>query len=123
MEQVLNIDGIEGVQQMWSTPGKIIISTATDTSIIQLDPPQILDVCPEIEKSPLLAAGLAGETLITVTSESVTAWDDVVNGNKAAAWVPSGEITAAKVSGNHVAVSTKGKVTVLSFDGQFNNVV
>lgn len=122
MEQVLNVDGIEGVQQMWSIPGKIIISTATDTSIIQLDPPQVLEICPEIETSPLLAAGLAGKTLITVTSESVTAWKDVVDGTKAAAWVAPGVITAAKVQGKYIAVSTKGKVTVLSFHRQLNNV-
>lgn len=110
LEEIVKVDGITDVQRMWSLEGRILLSTSTSTSMITLDPAEV-PLCAQLASKPTLAAAVQGG-LVTVQDDAVTLWADVSSGAKEREW--RGDISAASISGEHVAIVTPGRVVVLS---------
>jgi DNA damage-binding protein 1 len=115
-DDALTIEGIVGVERMWSIPGSVptlLLSFADSTALLHLEPAVAPVAAAEgVTRSPTLAAGLVGEVLVQVTPVGVHLWSDVVAGT-ALPGFSRGEIVAGAVKGECVAAAFRdGSIAV-----------
>jgi hypothetical protein len=117
MEDVLNIDGVEGVERVWSVAtansgsSRLLCSTAAESFMLQIEPQvEVLPLADAVASRPLVAAGVIGGKVVTVSKSGVHVWDDVSSGVQSAESTSGnrGEIVAAAIHGYHVAVAHRG---------------
>lgn len=121
MEEMTTIEGVKDIHRMWALGDRLLLSTSTTTAMITLDPIEEVQLCSQLAESPILAASMIGELLVTVRENGVEIWSDVVNGNKVATWPASGVVTAA-ISSENVIVGTGSEVAVLKVSNDITHV-
>ncbi|WVO14336.1 hypothetical protein L204_101968 [Cryptococcus depauperatus] len=123
LEDLLDIEGVSDIQNMWSLTdssnvSRLLLTTDTTTSFIQLTPEiSIIPVVDAISNMPTLAAGVAlddngivQDILIQVTPRGVHLWSEVTIGLSADELLvdTDTEIVCAQVNGSLVVVAKKG---------------
>lgn len=128
LERVACVEGLEGVERVWSldlgdgyvntrfakltgSHSSLLLSTASSTSLLELTPEvQESDLASSIASVPTLAAAILPEStaMIHVTATAITLWEDLISGKSRAIWQAPGEITSAQIHQDHVVVSTVG---------------
>ncbi len=110
LEEVLRIDGLEGIERMWRLPGRIVASTATDSIAIETEPEVRVD---EFKGEPLLAV-----------SEHATVSAHAVTLAGKAAWNAQKEIVAAQIENQSVVLAQRGGVvSVLALGTEITTVL
>ncbi|OCF33570.1 hypothetical protein I316_04642 [Kwoniella heveanensis BCC8398] len=124
LEEIISVEGVEGVERMWSmtdTSGnsRLLVSTASTTLLIHVDPEvSLVDIAQPIASIATLAAGLlpAADVLVQVTPSSIALWSDVLSGLSAGTVDvdKENEFVAAQVSGELViAAKRRGEVLLV----------
>ncbi|WWD20338.1 hypothetical protein CI109_104814 [Kwoniella shandongensis] len=135
LEEVVNVEGVQGVERMWpltdsSGTTRLLLSSWSSSYILQIEPEiAIIEIAPQLTSAATLAAGVlpGSDLLVQVTSGGVQSWSDVTTGLSAGSVaVDKGtEIIAAQVLGDLVIVGKRGGevlVFAVSSDG-FSPVV
>ena len=112
---MINIEGITGVERIWSlkhqSQSSLLLSTAQSTMLLHLSSDILeADLGAAIASSPTIAAALlpGSHLLVHVASHGVSIWSDITNASAAASWQAPAEITSASIHDDLLAVSTRG---------------
>ncbi|KAK8849708.1 hypothetical protein IAR55_005043 [Kwoniella newhampshirensis] len=118
LEEVIKVDGVEGVERMWpivdsSGTTRLLLSTSSSTLVLQIEPEiAVVDTAQHFASTPTLAAGMlpGGDVLIQVTPHSIEIWSDIASGmcTASAAVDKESEIITAQVMGDLVIVGRRG---------------
>lgn len=129
LEDLLAVEGITGVERMWSLPARcvpletgsnnseptILLSFGSSTAILRLEPVGFVPAAEAVTSAPTLAAGLvgSGDVLAQVTPAGVFLWSDLVAGTTMASFPAGGnEIVAASVKRDSIIAAFRdGTVT------------
>ncbi|WVQ95773.1 hypothetical protein IAU59_002872 [Kwoniella sp. CBS 9459] len=123
LEEVVSVEGVEGVERVWSLDdqsghSRLLLSTAYTTLLIQVDPEiSLVEMAEPITSSTTLAAGVlpTADVLVQVTPSSIALWSDVTSGLSAGSIEldKENEIVAAQVSGELVIAAKRGGEVLL----------
>ena len=101
---------------------RLLISTATSTTILHLEPDVTeAEVSEDVRSRRTLTAGLVKEHLVQVTSQGVQIWSDIGAGTTVGQWSVEGgqEIVTAQVHSQLVLVAARrGELSILAASGQ-----
>jgi hypothetical protein len=126
MEEVLSVEGIEGIEQVWAVgvhgSARLLCSTADESFLLQLEPEvEVLPLSESVSSRALLAAGTVAGQVMTISKAGVVLWEDLSGGVEQAQWNDGGKgVVAAQIHGAYAVVALRGgHVQVLQVaDGQ-----
>lgn len=116
-EDVLNVEGIPGVERMWtlapagSQSPTLLVSFAESTAVLNLEPEvSAISAADSIVSSPTIAAGLVkGDTILAqITPLGVQLWSDIVGGTSVSTFL-------ATADNNIVAGAVRKNLIVAAF--------
>nr|XP_018260261.1 uncharacterized protein I303_07178 [Kwoniella dejecticola CBS 10117]OBR82419.1 hypothetical protein I303_07178 [Kwoniella dejecticola CBS 10117] len=118
LEEVSTIQGIEGVEKVWtlvdsSGSPRLLLSTSSTTLLLQMEPEiSLLDTTAQISDIPTLAAGIlpGADILVQITARGIATWSDVTSGLSAGSidLHKESEIVAAQVYENLAVIAKAG---------------
>ncbi|WVQ78968.1 hypothetical protein IAT38_001060 [Cryptococcus sp. DSM 104549] len=118
LEEIVNVEGLEEVDRMWSLTdasgtSRLLLSTSATTFLLQLEPDiAVIPAAPPISSMATLAAGLVpdDDLLVQVASHGVFLWADISAGKLVAGYDvgEETELVTAQVSGTLIVVANLG---------------
>lgn len=127
MEEVLAIEGIEGIENVWSVgvagSARLLCSTAESSFLVQLEPKvEVLPLDQRVSHTAVLAASSIvtngpTEAVVTINTAGVLLWDDISAGHECGTWTGDGrDIVAAQIHDGLAVVALQGGIVkVLDF--------
>ncbi|WVF68077.1 hypothetical protein IAT40_002840 [Kwoniella sp. CBS 6097] len=123
LEEVVNVEGVEGVERMWTLvdalgKSRLLMSTTSTTLLVEVDPKiALVNTAQAISSSTTIAAGLlpTADILVQVTPSSIALWSDVTLGLRTGSLEidKEHEIVAAQVSDELVIAAKRGGEVLL----------
>ncbi|KAL7425176.1 hypothetical protein Q5752_000864 [Cryptotrichosporon argae] len=115
LEDVVSIEGIEGVTRMFPVASsetgspRLLLSTTTATAVLSLHPDVSQQpLASSASSMPTLAAALVDGALLQATPGGVHLWADVEAGTSIASHAAVPELVAAQIAGSLVVVGARG---------------
>ncbi|WRT69742.1 uncharacterized protein IL334_006733 [Kwoniella shivajii] len=123
LEEVVSVEGIEGIERIWtlidsSNSSRLFVSTDSTTLLLESEPEiSLVETAQEVSATCTLAAGMlpATDILIQVSPTSIALWLDVTSGLSAGSVDvdKNTEITAAQIHGSLILIGKRGGEVVL----------
>ena len=121
MEEVLAIEGIEGIENVWSVgvagSARLLCSTAESSFLVQLEPEvEVLPLDERISNTAVLVASSvvtngSTEAVVTINKVGVLIWEDLSAGRECGAWTgQDGEVVAAQIHDGLAVVALQGGI-------------
>ncbi|OCF61827.1 hypothetical protein L486_01489 [Kwoniella mangroviensis CBS 10435] len=118
LEEVVNVEGIDGVERVWSLTdssgvSRLLLSTSSTTLLLQMDPEiSLIETAEQVSSTPTIAAGIVpgADILVQVSRDGIALWSDVTSGLSAGSidLDKESEIIAAQVYESLVVVAKRG---------------
>ncbi|WWC95424.1 hypothetical protein V866_002287 [Kwoniella sp. B9012] len=118
LEEVVNVEGIDSVERVWSLTdssgvSRLLLSTSSTTLLLQMNPEiSLIETAEQVSSTPTIAAGIVpgADILVQVSTNGIALWSDVTTGLSAGSidLDKESEIIAAQVYESLVVVAKRG---------------
>ena len=117
MDEALSIDGIEGIERVWSLHSastgstRLLCSTAYNSFLLQIEPiVEVLPLAAEVTDLPLFAASAIQGKVVVVNKHGVQLWEGAMATAQTQLESSSeeAEVVAAQIHGDHIALALRG---------------